>query len=183
MKDLALFTETLKAKQQQEWHNRFVLAQTDWADKLEQFKLQANGSYEKSVALLNEQLSAQQQIELQKIHNRSRNEVLVEKQNLMLALFDKAVDRLNGMDSNTLERFFNSIIKQLPHQQYVLTCGELTPVTFALPSHIQLVKEVVPQEGGFLFTANGVDYNYLFKTLVNDLKPTYLSELLQTLQQ
>lgn len=184
MNNLALFTENLKAKHQVELQ-----------DKLAQVKQQANDRYENVSQVVNEQLkkdkdlvdvsiSNQQQIETQKIKNTSRNRVLVEKQNLMLAVFDEAVTRLAQLPKEQLEAFFNAVVKQLPKEQhYQVTCGELTPVQWELPSNMILSDTLIPQQAGFTFSANGVFYNFMFQSLVDDLKQTYVSELLQTLQQ
>lgn len=184
MNDLALFIENLKAKHQDELQ-----------EKLEQVKQQANDRYENVSQLVNEQLqkdkdlvdvsiSNQQQIETQKIKNTSRNRVLVEKQNLMLSVFDEAVVRLAEMPKEQLEAFFNAVVQQLPkEQQYQVAYGELTPVQWELPSNMTLSNAPIPQQSGFIFSANGVSYNFMFQSLVDDLKQTYVSELLQTLQQ
>lgn len=184
MNDLALFTENLKAKHQVELHEKLAQVKQHASERYESVSQSINEQLRKDKHLVDVTMSNQQQIETQKIKNTSRNRVLVEKQNLMLAVFDEAVTRLAQMPNDQLEAFFNAVVQQLPQEQhYQLTRGELTPVQWELPSNITLSDTTLPQQSGFIFSANGVSYNFMFQSLVDDLKQTYVSELLQTLKQ
>lgn len=184
MNDLALFTENLKEKHQVELQEKLEQARQQASERQASVSHSIHEQLQKDKQLVDVTISHQQQIETQKIKNTSRNRVLVEKQNLMLAVFDEAVSRLAQMPKEQLEAFFKAVVKQLPQEQhYQLTCGELTPVQWELPGNITLSDAVIPQQAGFTFSANGVSYNFMFQSLVDDLKQTYVSELLQTLQQ
>lgn len=184
MNDLALFTENLKVKHQDELQDKLVKVRQQANDRYENVSHSVNEQLKKDIDLVDVSISNQQQIETQKIKNTSRNRVLVEKQNLMLAVFDEAVTRLAQLPKEQLEAFFNAVVQQLPkEQQYQVVYGELTPVQWELPSNMTLSNDTIPQQAGFVFSANGVSYNFMFQSLVDDLKQTYVSELLQTLQQ
>lgn len=184
MSDLATFTKHLKEKHENELARRLEIIEKQADNKKQEAIKQLNDKLAKDMRDIDDMIASAQHIDIQKIRNQSRNQVLVEKQNLMLTIFDEAVSRLGQLSTEQLEQFFNAIVKQLPQdKEYVVTCGELTPVQWVIPNHMTLSDATLSQQGGFVFSSNGVSYNFLFQTLVNDLKQTYLSELLQSLQQ
>ncbi|QTU83426.1 hypothetical protein J7S27_02590 [Carnobacteriaceae bacterium zg-C25] len=184
MNDLATFTQQLKEKHIGELTRKFAAMEKDANVKKEESIAALNDKFVKEQKQIDDTIAQTQQIESQKIRNHARNQVLVEKQQVMLQIFDEAVNHLSQLPTEQMAQFFNSIVKQLPQdKQYVLTCGEKTPLHWELPEHVTLSDETLPQQSGFVFSADGISYNFLFQTLVDDLKQTYLSELLQSLQQ
>lgn len=123
-------------------------------------------------------------INVMQIENKARNQVLKERQVALLSLFDTAKKELTQLDQTHFEQLFQGAVCQLDAtKSYIVTFGEYTNFDVALPNFITKSDDVVAGEYGFLFEQNGVVYNYLYDTVLSDVKENYLGELFKVLTQ
>lgn len=140
-------------------------------------------------------------IEKQKIDNQKRNHLLAHKQEKLLSLFDDVTMMMEAWNKEQFTTFLYSVLTQMDTtKQYTLHIGDKTHFAFQmtecalnqlrldgqeqgilLPRNIQLASAKLPSVAGFILEENGIQYNYLFHSLVNAVKQDYIGELSQKL--
>ncbi|MGX7262383.1 hypothetical protein [Enterococcus crotali] len=116
--------------------------------------------------------------------NRQQLEIkqatLNQKQGYLEQLFTEAVGRMNQWSESEFQLFAQQIIVQLPIEgEVVLQLGAFSKGKLSeqwLLAHstdrltLRLEKEVIPAVGGFIIAKEGIEYNFLFSTLVQEIK-------------
>ena len=109
-----------------------------------------------------------------------KQETLNSKQLLLGQLFKETVTRMNQWDTVTFQQFAAGILEKLGLQgQLAVTPGEYSLDKMDQAwldgfsnEQFQLVLSgsTVPQESGFVLGKDGVEYNFLFSTLVQEIQ-------------
>ncbi|ALS37864.1 V/A-type H+-transporting ATPase subunit E [Enterococcus rotai] len=116
--------------------------------------------------------------------NRQQLEIkqatLNQKQDYLERLFSESVERMNQWNPIEFQRFVEQIISQLPLEgEANLKLGELSKVKLSsqwLSEHsteklkLRLEDEFLPNVGGFIIAKEGIEYNFLFSSLVQEVK-------------
>ncbi|MGX7149019.1 hypothetical protein [Enterococcus ureasiticus] len=116
--------------------------------------------------------------------NRQQLEVkqatLNQKQGYLEQLFAESVERMNHWTEAEFQLFVEQIIIQLPVEgKAALKLGEFSKGRLSeqwLAEHssekltLKLEKEVIPNDGGFIVSKDGIEYNFLFTSLVQEIK-------------
>ncbi|WP_165003715.1 MULTISPECIES: ATPase V [unclassified Enterococcus] len=127
------------------------------------------------------QLRNRQQVEV-------RQETLIEKQEFLRRLFADAVAEMEDWDEQTQLHFIRNSLNSLSLTGNVqLIAGEksasylsqdlLDEWNHELPFHMTLSEENVPKQAGFLLDDEGVQYNFIFSNLVQDIQGTMSFEI------
>lgn len=105
---------------------------------------------------------------------------LNQKQGYLEQLFTEATERMNDWTEVEFQRFVEPIICQLPIKGHAnLKLGEFSQNKVSnewLQSHspeiltLNLEKETIPNVGGFIVAKDGIEYNFLFSSLVQEIK-------------
>lgn len=105
---------------------------------------------------------------------------LNQKQGYLEQLFTEATERMNDWTEVEFQRFVEPIIRQLPIKGHAnLKLGEFSQNKVSnkwLQSHspeiltLNLEKETIPNVGGFIVAKDGIEYNFLFSSLVQEIK-------------
>lgn len=183
MEDLTLFTQSLIQKKEDEFGRQLDRYKQELLQKKEDTISKINEQVAQTMRKIDETTQQDLHMALQKIANDMRNDVLVAKQEQLLALFDEAKLQMGQWSANQTAQFFNQVSKQLPKGNYVVKRGELTPLTFDLPENMVLCEDVIANEYGFTFESDGIVYNFLYQSLLQDLKQTYIGTLMTKLNQ
>lgn len=116
--------------------------------------------------------------------NRQQLEIkqatLNQKQDYLERLFSESVERMNQWNPIEFQRFVEQIISQLPLEgEANLKLGELSKVKLSsqwLSEHsteklkLRLEDEFLPNVGGFIIAKEGIEYNFLVSSLVQEVK-------------
>ncbi|MBM7690174.1 hypothetical protein BCR24_14315 [Enterococcus ureilyticus] len=105
---------------------------------------------------------------------------LNQKQGYLEQLFTEATERMNDWSEVEFQQFVEQIIHQLPIEGRAgLKLGEFSKNKLSdqwlqvhSPEKLVLVleKEVIPNAGGFIVAKDGIEYNFLFSSLVQEIK-------------
>ncbi|MBO0472560.1 hypothetical protein JZO86_02395 [Enterococcus ureasiticus] len=119
------------------------------------------------------QKSNRQQLEI-------KQATLNQKQGYLEQLFAESVERMNHWTEAEFQRFVEQIIIQLLVEgKAALKLGEFSKGRLSeqwLAEHssekltLKLEKEVIPNDGGFIVSKDGIEYNFLFTSLVQEIK-------------
>ena len=124
--------------------------------------------------------------EKQSLVNASKKEILQEKRRLLDSVFDEVYSLMSGWSGVTLVQFIQSAVAQLPKQEKItLVLGEATASQLSQEdihqltnaSELEVSQTTLKQKVGFVLQQSGIEYNYLFDTLLKDLKQEYSPEL------
>lgn len=109
-----------------------------------------------------------------------RQETLNRKQELLTQLFKETVEKMNEWDSETFQSFAANVLSTLPLTGKIqLNAGEYSQDKISQEwlqqfntEHlsVQLSDTVVPKESGFVIVKDGIEYNFLFSTLVQEIQ-------------
>lgn len=128
---------------------------------------------QKNLTLSFNQKRNRQQLEL-------RQGLLNEKQVYLEQLFSEVVARMNNWSIETFQLFVKQIIIDLPLQGEIqvylgeFSKGKITQQWFLDQRNEKqqfiLCDKAISGEGGLLFSKNGVEYNCLFSSLIEEIK-------------
>lgn len=183
MADLQLFTAGVLERKEQEFSQAFeaIKAQEDerLASALERLANQESAEKAKLVA----QFDLERSTALQRIENQKRNALLTARQERLLSVFDKAYETMASWDKETFSAFLHNILEKLDKtKNYTLVLGERSQYDLVLPNHVSLSEKRIPREAGFMLETDGISYNYLFKSLLDDIAPELLGRLSKQLK-
>lgn len=109
-----------------------------------------------------------------------RQETLNRKQELLTQLFKETVEKMNEWDTATFQDFAANVLSKLPLTGDVqLKIGEYSQEKVSQEwlkqfntdtLSFQLSDAVVSKESGFVIVKDGIEYNFLFSTLVQEIQ-------------
>ncbi|MBP1045476.1 hypothetical protein I6N96_04250 [Enterococcus sp. BWM-S5] len=109
-----------------------------------------------------------------------RQETLNRKQELLTQLFKETVEKMNEWDTATFQEFAANVLSKLPLTGDVqLKIGEYSQEKVSQEwlkqfntdtLSFQLSDAVVSKESGFVIVKDGIEYNFLFSTLVQEIQ-------------
>ena len=124
-------------------------------------------------------IQRQLQRETQQIENKKRQSTLVTKQRVLKDLFADAYEAMAAWSRQEELAFLHRILPRYADQAMVLTFGAVTAEKLtdqdrqdlieAYPQ-LQLAKETLTQEAGFVLSFGKVDASYLYRDLVNAVR-------------
>ncbi|MEI5992108.1 hypothetical protein A5881_003664 [Enterococcus termitis] len=148
----------------------------EYQEQEEALILQESKIIEKNEELTNKSFKQKQNRQQLEIKQATLNQ----KQGYLEQLFTEAVGRMNQWSESEFQLFAQQIIVQLPIEgEVVLQLGAFSKGKLSeqwLLAHstdrltLRLEKEVIPAVGGFIIAKEGIEYNFLFSTLVQEIK-------------
>ncbi|EOL44172.1 hypothetical protein [Enterococcus caccae] len=118
---------------------------------------------------------------------------LNQKQDYLEQLFSESIERMNQWTPAEFQEFAEQIMSQLPIEgEANLKLGELSKGKLSyqwLLDHatekmkLHLDPEVIPSVGGFIVSKEGIEYNFLFSSLVQEIKKMESFQLAEMLFQ
>ncbi|MBL1226969.1 V-type ATP synthase subunit E [Enterococcus sp. BWR-S5] len=109
-----------------------------------------------------------------------RQETLNRKQELLTQLFKETVEKMNEWDTATFQNFAANVLSNLQLTGEVqLDAGEYSQDKLSQEwlnqfhtdkLTVQLSDTVIPKESGFVVVKDGIEYNFLFSTLVQEIQ-------------
>lgn len=183
MKDLEQLKQHILADLEKESKQRMEVATKEQEERISQMNVQYSQQEMAKKTTLKQEAKSQYEKEQQTILNASKKEVLRVKRELLESVFDDVLQVMSNWNGETLRLFIESAIRKLPKQQQTtLTFGEDTVsklndeekqlLTTQFP-FIQLDETTLPKQTGFVLSQEGIEYNYVFKDLIQDLKKEY----------
>ena len=187
MADLKLLTERVVEKE------KTVLRQ-----KVEQAKVEAKNEVQASQAAeiaaspppkddVKEKVQKEYGIRTNTLAIKKRDNILSAKQNLISKIFVDAKDTLNNLDEETFKTFVSNVLNRFESEKEVtLIFGErskdLVSAAWIKENkprnlNVHISDESVPNKSGLIVEKDGIDYNFIFDTLVEEIKSDVLSEI------
>lgn len=123
----------------------------------------------------------------QTLKNMQRNQILAKKQTLLNSIFDQAAIELELWDEATFSQFLSGVLKQIDQNKtWSLVPGERSleliqsdqaKAVFSQYSFVKVSDRIVKNKAGFILEQGGIDYNFCFDVLINELKKDFSPQL------
>lgn len=187
MADLKLLTERVVEKEKAAIRDRIEAAKVKAEDDIQAFKAKEVAREQQ----LREEISLKSQSEYTIKKNTleidKRNQLLGAKQVILDKVFKDVKNQLNQIDQTAFQSFAKAVLNQFEEgSQLTLVLGEKTAgfidqawVNTQAPQAmtVELSNETVSNQAGLIVEKDGIDYNFLFDSLVEDIKPDLLSDI------
>lgn len=136
---------------------------------------------------IQQRVNAEMQRKQQSYINELRNQRLQEKQNLLSGVYSQAIEGLSDLPAVEFAVLIRNALKQLNNNEPTqLVIGEKSQKQLDENS-LQTIKNEFPQvslsddmlknEGGFILSQQGMDYNFTYSKLIEENKDALASEL------
>lgn len=187
MKDLQSLSEQILAKTKTKGQSKLEDAEKISVAKIEESRLTLVEQQKVRKAAILKKMANDFDREQQTLKNNERNAVLKEKQIILKSVFQQALEKMNGWDEAHFAQFLNGVLakaddskahsivpgaKSLAHFK-----GKAVQQLLAKYPAVKISEESVPNKAGFILQEGGVDYNYCFDELIEDIKQDFAAEL------
>lgn len=126
----------------------------------------------------------------QKVENRQQK--LNQKQQLLNRLFEEAIVEMENWDTQVVQNFAKQVLPEVPiNAAAQIIIGEKSRTQFSqdflqdlaieIPWKLEVSVEVIPGQAGFLIDCQGVQYNFLFSSLIRDVQESASYEMAEQL--
>jgi V/A-type H+-transporting ATPase subunit E len=187
MADLKLLTERVVEKEKQAIREEIEDARKNAEDEIQAARAKAESEKLAQKEAIDEELQQDYTIRKNTVTIQKRNQTLEHKQTVLAKVIDDVKAQLKQVDESTFQSFLAGVLKQFENQGQVnLVLGEESASLVSqewveqqqIPGlEAKVQEDTVKQEAGVLVQKDGVEYNFLFSELVDDMR----SELLPTI--
>src|SRR5690625_3589609 len=187
MEDLQALTKQILARTKAEGEAKIDDYQKVAHDKLEQTRQKLAKAEKTSKEAIELELKNNYERQSQTFANQQRNSILAKKQTLLNSVFDQAVEKLSNWDEEQFSKFLAGVLDQLDQtKEWSLVFGEASvdllnrdqmKAVLKEYSFVAISEEVVKNKAGFILQQDGIDYNFCFDELINELKKEFSPQL------
>ena len=166
--------------------------QSELADKLAQFKTRLNDQVNQQKDSFNRSQARQFEIRQQSLTNVLRNDQLTHKQALLKEMIQGVAPLVNQQDEEEFVKLIRHVLKDINESQsFKLTLGQKSSDKLGQESRDALLKDYPNMEiteaneagkSGFMLSQAGINLNYFFEDVIQELTPQLLIELEKLLQ-
>ena len=166
--------------------------QSELADKLAQFKTRLSDQVNQQKDSFNRSQARQIEIRQQSLTNELRNDQLTHKQALLKEMIQGVAPLVNQQDEEEFVKLIRHVLKDINESQsFKLTLGQKSSDKLSQESRAALLKDYPNMEiteaneagkSGFMLSQAGINLNYFFEDVIQELTPQLLIELEKLLQ-
>lgn len=187
MADLKLLTERVVEKEKAVLRQRVEQAKAEAEKDIEASQAAEVAARQQQKDAVKEKVEKEYNIKTNTLKIKKRDKILSAKQNILNKIFVDANHSLNNLDEKTFQTFVLNVLRRFENEKEVtLIFGEqskdLVSVAWVKANAPQnLVVHVsddsIPNKSGLIVEKDGIDYNFIFDTLVDEIKSDVLSEV------
>lgn len=192
MADLKLLTDRMMENKRSELQEGIQAAKQKAQENIQT----ANESLQEEKVSRKKRIELEQKAEYEKaknaLSNQKRNALLTEKQIALTAVFGAAKKQMEQLEPAQFQEFLMTVLTQFQQKEIELVFGEksrsMVTDQFVKEwkqsgAQVRLSDETVAKKAGFVIRYEGIDHNYIFDALVEDVKDDVLPSLSQKLFQ
>lgn len=169
------------AKGQETTAKHLELSKINLHDQLEKELEALQVTHEATLAKSLKTLEKEHHQQMQRLESLARQETLSLKQDFLQRLFGEAVDEMNGWDTLATQSFCAkgiAAVPDLPGSTVILgeyavsklTAEWLDVVNAGKKNPLVFSDTVEPKVGGFIVSQGGIEYNFIFENLVQEVQ-------------
>ncbi|BAM47460.1 MAG: hypothetical protein GX972_07580 [Amphibacillus sp.] len=187
MEDIKALSKQILAQTKEQGESKLAEYRKIADDKLEETRQKLQQNEEKQKELIVQSVNNDYERQAQTMKNNLRNNILAKKQALLNTIFDKAIEEIQNWDDNQFAEFISGVLKQIDqNKSWSIVPGEHSidkikskPVQEVLAQYsvVTVSDEIVKNKAGFILEQGGIDYNFCFDILINELKKEFSPQL------
>ncbi|WP_440895559.1 V-type ATP synthase subunit E [Amphibacillus sp. Q70] len=187
MEDLQTLSKQILARTKEEGQTKLDDYKKVADEKIEETRqklLESEKSRKESIEL---ELNNDYERQVQTLANQQRNNILAKKQTLLNSIFDQAVKEMEKWDQSQFTNFLTGVLSRLDQsKQWTLVPGQASlnliqtdQIQASIKEYpfVTVSEEVVKGKAGFILQQGGIDYNFCFDVLINELKKEFSPQL------
>lgn len=187
MEDFQALSEQVLTRTKEEGQKKLDDYQKVSHDKIEETRQKLVENKKKREESIEFKLKSDYERQEQTLANQQRNRILAKKQTLLNSVFDQAIDELTNWDANKFASFLTGVLAQLNREeQWTLVPGQVSLDHFQADQvkaclneypFVTLSKEGLEGKAGFILQQGGIDYNFCFDVLIDELRKEFSPQL------
>lgn len=191
MAELDKITQQVIDKEKKSLDEKVEKARAEAEEAIQAAKDNAEAERAKQVERINQETSAQYDIEANSIAINERNQKLSIKQDYIEQVLQETQAKLDAVDEETFKNFAQGVLSRFEGEgKLTVILGEKSQSLIdeawlknvSVPGlDLDLGSETVPEESGFVLSGQGVEYNYLFSELIDNAKNDFVRQINQEL--
>lgn len=181
MSDLKLITDRIIEKKKAEIQEKIRKTELEAKETIALAEVKLEEEKIKQVKLIDSRLAEDFEKNKNSLENQRRDEVLAEKQHFLSAIFEDAQTTMEQWSESEFQQFLLSVLVQFNSLEKIeLAIGEdsrnkiseswiIDVVQKSLP--VNLTNETISKKTGFIIKdQTGIQYNYLFDSLITEIR-------------
>lgn len=187
MEDLQALSKRILARTKEEGQTKLNDYKKITDDKIEDTRQKFVESEKDRKEAIELELNNEYERQKQTLANQQRNRILAKKQTLLNSTFDQAVKEMEKWDQSQFANFLMGVLSQLDQsKKWILVPGEASLDLIQTDQIQSVIKgylfvtvsdQVVKNKAGFILQQGGIDYNFCFDVLINELKKEFSPQL------
>ncbi|SFB87154.1 V/A-type H+-transporting ATPase subunit E [Alkalibacterium subtropicum] len=187
MADLKLLTERVVEKEKAALRQKVEQTQVEAEDEIQASQAAEAANRQQLKDDVKAKVEREYAIKKNTLEIQKRNAILSAKQNVLSKVIADAKEKMNTIDAKTFQVFVVSVLQQFKNEEKVtLTFGEKSAhlvdenwIRTNGPKEltVHVASETIPDKSGFIVEKAGIDYNFIFDTLVDEVKSDILSDI------
>ncbi len=187
MKDLSTLRNGVIEKITQNGDQKVEAKEQAHARELDSYRAQSEERKSSDIGRITEQVKDQLNQNKQSYDNKKRNELLAVKETILKEVIQAAIDHLRTFDGEEIRPFIDQAVKQIDQNKaHTLIFGDQS-IDKVSDETIQQLQADYPQmeissdsltrSSGFIIEQDGIEYNYRFEDLVDEIEPELKVEI------
>lgn len=187
MADLKLLTERVVEKEKAAMRKEIEETKIQAEEELQAFESEEVQKRTRQKEEIKNKAEQRYTIRKNTLEIKRRNEVLTGKQNILNAVFKEANTKLDNLDKADFKTFTLGVLNQFDEDAALtIKLGAKSAATFdktwldaftGKTFIVRVSEETIANESGFIIEKDGIDYNFLFNNLIEDIKMDILPEI------
>lgn len=187
MEEIKVLSEQILTRTKKLGQSKLQEYQTVADEKIEATRQKLVESEKRQKETIVQKINNDYDRQTQTLKNMQRNQRLAKKQTLLNSIFDQAAIELELWDEATFSQFLSGVLKQIDQNKtWSLVPGERSleliqsdqaKAVLSQYSFVKVSDRIVKNKAGFILEQGGIDYNFCFDVLINELKKDFSPQL------
>lgn len=187
MEEIKVLSEQILSRTKKLGQSKLEEYQKVSDEKIEATRQKLVESEKRQIETIVQKINNDYDRQTQTLKNMQRNQILAKKQTLLNSIFDQAAIELELWDEATFSQFLSGVLKQIDQNKtWSLVPGERSleliqsdqaKAVFSQYSFVKVSDRIVKNKAGFILEQGGIDYNFCFDVLINELKKDFSPQL------
>lgn len=186
MKELEALSNQILKRAKDEGQRKVVEKEKELSEKIEESRQKLVEQQKSRKAAIKTRSLNELERQEQSLANEKRNRILAQKQTVMTAVYEEAVEKMTEWDAKTFQSFVGNVLSQFRSSSLQLIPGEKTAKHFTADfveslkksnPGLHLSSSAVPNKAGFIVEEGGVDYNFFFDQMIAEIKKDFSPKL------
>lgn len=182
MKELEGLSSQILNRTKENGQEKLVAKETELNAKIEANRIRLVEFQKNQKELIHSRNEMEYERQKQSLRNEKRNTLLGEKQAILANIYEGAIEKMSNWDTETFQQFAGNILKRFSNKAVTFVTGEksaehITSAFKAANPSVTFSDDFMPGKAGFIVSVDGVDYNYFFDQVVEEIQKDFTPKL------